>query len=146
MSASLRRNISTRLHRKWTEMELFSLAITAPDSDLWKPMRVPRGWEEAGKSVDARRRLMGLSIKELAKNAGIDPRTVADLIHARRWTFTEPTLANLERALAWKQGSIMNIALDGQEPEDEGGLAEIIKAWPTLSPDLRAALLRIVQD
>lgn len=87
---------------------------------------------------------MGLSVKDLAANAGVDPRTVADLIHARRETFTDSTLAGLERALAWRQGAIMGIAIDGKEPQDDEGLAEIIAAWPTLSPELRAALVRIV--
>lgn len=87
---------------------------------------------------------MGLSVKDLARNAGVDPRTVADLIHARRESFTDDTLSGLERALAWRQGSVSRMAMEGHEPEDDEGLADIIAAWPSLSPELRAALVRIV--
>jgi hypothetical protein len=37
------------------------------------------------------------------------------------------------------------MAAEGREPEDEEGLAEVIAAWPDLSPELRAVLVRIVQ-
>lgn len=141
-----RRSISTDFHSQRKAQERSHFDSTAPDGDVWNPLRVPRGWIMAGQAVNARRLLMGLSIKALARNAGVDPRTVADLVHARRTSFTQVTLSNLERALAWKQGSIVNIARDGVDPQDEDGLAEIIKAWPTLSPELRDALIRIVQS
>lgn len=140
-----RRSISTQFHfpRRGSEKRH---GISLPDGEVWFSLRVPRGWVAAGQAVNARRLLMGLSIKQLAKNAGCDPRTVADLIHARRYTFTDNTLAGIERALAWQAGSIVNIANEGQEPQDEEGLADIIKAWPTLSPELRAALVRIISN
>ena len=140
-----RRRISTYLHTIWKLEE--ATVDDTPDLDggIWHPERVPRGWVEAGRSVDARRALMGLSVKELARKTGVDPRTVADLIHARRESFTDLTLANLERALAWRQGAILSMATEGREPEDEEGLAEVIAAWPDLSPELRAVLVRIVQ-
>jgi transcriptional regulator with XRE-family HTH domain len=105
---------------------------------------MPRGWVEAGRTVDARRALLGLSVKQLARNAGVDARTVADLIHARRVSFTDTTLANLERALAWRQGAILGM-IEGKEPEDEEGLAEIVAAWPRLSAEVREVLRRIVE-
>lgn len=141
-----RRSISTYLRFSWKGKETLLYATAAPDSGLWNARRVPRGWKEAGQAVNARRLLMGLSIKDLARNAGVDPRTVADLIHARRFAFTDATLANIERCLAWKPGSILMVAEEGKEPQDEAGLAEVIAAWPSLSPELRAALVRIVQQ
>lgn len=146
MLLNLWRNISTGFHFERKASEINSPDPYPVDGEMWNPTRVPRGWIQAGKAVDARRLLMGLSIKALAKNAGVDPRTVADLIHARRTVFTDITLANLERALAWKAGSIVSIATEGHEPQDEEGLADIIKAWPTLTPELRAALVRIVNS
>ena len=142
---SPRRSISTYLHtlRRWKETPDHAI----PDSDgaLWHPRLMPRGWVEAGRTVDARRALLGLSVKQLARNAGVDARTVADLIHARRASFTDTTLANLERALAWRQGAILSMAIDGKEPEDEEGLAEIVAAWPRLSAEVREVLRRIVE-
>ena len=140
-----RRSISIYLHtrRRWKETPDHAI----PDSDgaLWHPRLMPRGWVEAGRTVDARRALLGLSVKQLARNAGVDARTVADLIHARRVSFTDTTLANLERALAWRQGAILSMAIDGKEPEDEEGLAEIVAAWPRLSAEVREVLRRIVE-
>lgn len=143
MGLSPRRSISTVFQNSRKRLE-FVHATPGPDSSLWHGERVPRGWKEAGQAVNARRLLMGLSAKDLATNAGVDARTIADLIHARRSSFSDVTLANIEHALAWRAGSIMSMALDGQEPVDDDGLVEIIKAWPTLSPEMKAALLRFV--
>ena len=140
-----RPKISTYLRTFWKLEEATVHATPDSDGGIWHPNRVPRGWVEAGRAVDARRALIGLSVKQLARKAGCDPRTVADLIHARRESFTDLTLANLERALAWRQGAILSMATEGREPEDEEGLAEVIAAWPDLSPELRAVLVRIVQ-
>lgn len=139
-----RRKVSTDILPHWKREEPAPDGSHPSDGVMWHPDRVPRGWIEAGRAVDARRTLMGLSVKRLAANAGVDPRTVADLIHARRESFSDSTLSNLERALAWRQGAILSMALEGKEPEDDEGLADIIAAWPTLSPEMREVLVRII--
>ena len=102
------------------------------------------GWDRLAEQVTTRRAYLGYSIAQLAAVSGLSTSTVDSLEHARKSSYDPATLAALEQALRWKQGSIERVlkGLDPQ-PQTDPDLDAVVAAWPRLSPGARR-MLRIL--
>ena len=102
------------------------------------------GWGRLAEQVTTRRAYLGYSIAQLAAVSGLSTSTVDSLEHARKSSYDPATLAALEQALRWKQGSIERVlkGLDPQ-PQTDPDLDAVVAAWPRLSPGARR-MLRIL--
>ena len=69
----------------------------------------------AGKAVAARRVELGMSAAELARDAGIDPKTIRSLERGERWPWDKKRAA-IEKALQWRFGALDDLRL-GALPE-----------------------------
>lgn len=88
----------------------------------------------------------GYTAQDFAEATGVSTRTLWALEAGER----EPSAATMDRVeaeLDWPAGEITHLARGGRPrrrtyPPD---LAEIIRAWPGLSPDARAMLVQLVR-
>lgn len=72
--------------------------------------------EALAREVRARRLSIGVAtVKELAERAGFTVKTGSSIENARQSAYRPQTLAQLDRALGWAQGSAQAV-LDGGEP------------------------------
>lgn len=103
-----------------------------------------RRWDQLAARVTAQRATLGYSIAQLAAISGLSTSTLDNIEHSRKSSYDPPTLAALERALRWRDGSIARI-LNGLEPQaqQDPDLDAIIAAWPKLSVGARR-MLRIL--
>lgn len=76
-------------------------------------LTVMRDIAEVGRIVARRRLELGLDAAQLARNAAVDPKTVASLEHGDRWP-RDRSRAGIEAALHWKAGSLDDIRAGGQ--------------------------------
>lgn len=81
------------------------------------------GRQRAADAVDARMGDLDLNQQQLAEKAGVDTKTVGDLIRGTRWPIAR-TRARIERALGWPPGELQRI----RSRENEG---------PQIPPDLQ---------
>ena len=110
-------------------------------------------WERVARFVTARRGAMGLSQTALAREAGMDIKTL-NAIERRPGPRRAATLGGLERALGWREGSIMDIADGGdptpveqlvaQPPREDPGIA-MIRYSPDFSQTEKEALIAILR-
>lgn len=66
------------------------------------------GRQRAADAVAARMGDLDLTQHQLAAKAGVDPKTVGDLVRAVRWPIAR-TRAKIERALGWPPGELTRI-------------------------------------
>jgi len=72
-------------------------------------------WSRLAKYVTARRVALGFSSRDsLAAQAQLSPRTLADIETGRRDRYHPSTIAALERAMRWKQGSVFATVAGGE--------------------------------
>ncbi|OZE92476.1 hypothetical protein CH298_02785 [Rhodococcoides fascians] len=75
-------------------------------------------WARLGKAVVNRRIELGMRTREsFADTAGLSSRILSDIEKARKQSYSSGTLAQLEQALQWEQGSIESV-LEGGTPVD----------------------------
>ena len=103
-----------------------------------------RRWDRLAEHVTTRRADLGYSIAQFAAVSGLSTSTVDSLEHNRKASYDPATLAALERALRWQEGSVERVlkGLDPQ-PQTDPDLDAVIAAWPRLSPGARR-MLRIL--
>lgn len=84
---------------------------------------------------------------EFAAHAGVGKRTVDRIERAEDHSYSERTKARIEAGLGWADGSFDRVAAGGRPTHvTDPLLAEVVEAWPRLSRDARAMLLRLVRD
>ena len=96
----------------------------------------------AGRAVSARMGELGLTQRALAEQAGVDAKTLRDLLDGKRWP-QAVTRGRLEQALGWTYGQLEDLA-EGRvdAPGDEPGSPEAaILADRTLTASQKEALL-----
>lgn len=82
---------------------------------------------------------------QLARAAGLSPRTIEDLTAGRRTRYRETTLYAVESALGWEHGAAQRIVEGGSvRRQDDAGLARITDAWPRLTEQSRRVLLAVL--
>lgn len=74
-----------------------------------------RDLSEVGRLVTRRRLELGMDAAQLARDAGVDPKTLASLEHGERWP-RDRSRASIETALRWAAGSLDDMRA-GQEPK-----------------------------
>lgn len=105
-------------------------------------------WRRAGRYIQRARSAIYPTQAEFAAALGMSETTVRDLERGRRGNFKASTLARVEAELDWLDGEIEHLAGGGRprrqvHPPD---LREVIRAWPRLSPQVRAIVVGIVRD
>jgi transcriptional regulator with XRE-family HTH domain len=73
-----------------------------------------RDLPEVGRLVTRRRQELGLDAAQLARQAGVDPKTLASLEHGERWP-RDRSRAAIEAVLHWQAGSLDDIRA-GEDP------------------------------
>lgn len=90
------------------------------------------GRRRAATAAMARMGELGLTQQELAERADVDPKTVGDLLRARRWPIAR-TRARVEKALGWEAGELDRIRRD--QPDA-----------PLIPPDLQRRIDLLSRD
>jgi transcriptional regulator with XRE-family HTH domain len=92
-------------------------------------------WARLGARITEHRSRLGYSRAQFAAVSGLSRATLDNLEHARKASYDPTTLATLEHALGWKQGSVARV-LSGLEPQPvtDPYLQAVHTAWPRLSP------------
>lgn len=90
-------------------------------------------WDELAEQVRARRASLGYSIAQLSSVSRLSTSTLDNLEHNRKTSYDPHTIAALEHALRWKQGSVERI-LKGMDPQPQLDpyLETLLAAWPNL--------------
>lgn len=103
-------------------------------------------WVRLGARVAADRARQGHSAASFAASAGLSSTTIDSIEHARKESYDQGTIAVLEQALGWQQGSVLRV-LAGLEPKpvDDPDLTAIADAWPRLSPGARRMLRTLAE-
>lgn len=81
---------------------------------------VVRELPEVGRLVTRRRLELGMDAAQLARTAGVDPKTVASLEHGERWP-RDRSRASIEAALNWQTGSLDDMRAGGDPTPTTGG-------------------------
>jgi len=104
-------------------------------------------WERLGRLVDAERGRRGWSKRQLVAAVGVGKTTIDSIIHARKQSYDQTTVAGIERAFEWKPGSVDRI-LRGSDPQpiEDPDLVALRDLWPRLSPETRRTLLIIARE
>jgi transcriptional regulator with XRE-family HTH domain len=109
---------------------------------------VSDGWQRLGRRVKAERGRRGyLTAGELAAAAGLSVRTVETIESgAHTGRPRETTLAKLERALGWQDGSVERI-LEGGRPRyvTDPLLERVVAVWPQLAGDDQIRVVGLVE-
>lgn len=104
-----------------------------------------RGWRELADAIRADAPSRYDTAAQLARAAGLSPRTVEDLTAGRRTRYRETTLYAVESALGWEHGAARRVVEGGKlRRQDDAGLARVIDAWPRLSPRDRRVMLALL--
>lgn len=106
------------------------------------------GWARLGRRIQTERARLGYSsARALAAAAGLSPRTVEVIESGKHTGRPRPgTLAKLERALGWAEGSCERIVEGGRpRPAPDPLLERLLAAWPHLSGDQQAELVRLAE-
>ena len=74
---------------------------------------VMRELAEVGRLVARRRLELGMDAAQLARTAGVDPKTVASLEHGERWP-RDRSRSSIEAALQWQIGSLDEMRAGGE--------------------------------
>lgn len=97
--------------------------------------------------MQARMTALGLTIQDVADRAGVDRKTIYNALHGE--TAPSPITAHgIERALAWRAGSVDKV-VQGKEPENDDGIDEaltILASVDTGTRKLMLDVLRLLQD
>lgn len=100
--------------------------------------------------IEARRMELGISGSKAAQAAGIDRATWSSAEKGER--ATQPhNWAGIERALAWKPGSIKAI-LDGGEPTPADAIGDVdeelhlVRTDPQLTDDMRQRIIALILE
>lgn len=97
-----------------------------------------RDLSEVGRRVSERRTALGFDAAELARQAGVDPKTLASLERGERWP-RDHSKTGIERALKWKPGSLTRIR-NGGEPQEIDEVSVIrVESAPTTSASVADA-------
>lgn len=103
---------------------------------------VSSDWKRLGAVVTAERVRRGHhTLSEFARQSGLSRSTLDSIEWGRKSSYSPTTLAALEHALGWRQGSVERV-LGGLDPlpETDPDLTALIDAWPRLSPGSRRML------
>lgn len=102
---------------------------------------VQRRWDRLAELAITQRASLGYSIAQLSARSGLSTSTLDNIEHNRKSSYDPATLATLERALRWRDGSVERI-LKGMDPQpiQDPDLEAVIAAWPKLSPGARRML------
>jgi transcriptional regulator with XRE-family HTH domain len=109
---------------------------------------VASGWQRLGRRIKAERGRKGFATAaDLARAAGVSVRTVEVIesgAHAGRPR--ETTLAKLEAALGWADGSAERV-VQGGRPRDVADplLERLLAAWPRLAGEDQARVAELVE-
>lgn len=98
--------------------------------------------QRAVHKVKARRGDLGMSQQGLAETAGVDIKTVNNFEARGRWPIAQ-NRAKIEAALGWASGSLQQIAEGGEPVLLEQELPPDVNEMFDLSPELRAAFLKL---
>lgn len=106
------------------------------------------GWQRLGRRIKAERGRKGFATAaDLARAAGVSVRTVETVesgTHSGRPR--ETTLAKIERALGWREGSAERVVAGGRPIDAADPLLErVIAAWPQLSGDEQVRVVELVE-
>lgn len=99
-------------------------------------------WERLGRLVTAERLRHGhRSLAAFSAASGLSRTTLDSIEHGRKTSYDSATLATLEHALGWQQGSVERV-LAGLSPQrvDDPDLTAVLDSWPRLSPGSRRML------
>lgn len=105
-----------------------------------------QGWERLGRAIVHDRTRHWRSRAEFARWSGISERTLDDLETGRRDNYLDSTLAAVEIALGWAQGTCLRVVQGGRvrrEPDPE--FARVRTAWGRLSLDARRMLADLAE-
>jgi transcriptional regulator with XRE-family HTH domain len=81
---------------------------------------VMRELAEVGRLVARRRQELGLDAAQLAREAGVDPKTVASIEHGERWP-RDRSRAAIEAVLRWQTGSLDDMRAGGDPTPTSDG-------------------------
>jgi transcriptional regulator with XRE-family HTH domain len=98
------------------------MTVPCPDSGTIRQDRcMGEAWGRLGDAIVARRVRMGIKTREqFAERSGLSLRTLHDLERGNRSSYDPSTLARLERALDWTEGSAQRVLAGGSPtPTDE---------------------------
>lgn len=109
--------------------------------------RVDTGWQRVATAVTARRVRRGYrTAGAFASATGLSTTTIDKVEHARQNSYDPATIAIIEQALGWRDGSIDRIR-HGMQPELEDDtettdpdLTRVLDAWSHLTPEMRRLL------
>lgn len=82
---------------------------------------------------------------DFANAASLSLSTISDIEHGVDKEYGPATRDKIERALHWAPGDIERIR-DGALPTPEPELQHVINSWPQLHPQIRAAIVGMVDD
>lgn len=106
------------------------------------------GWRRLGRRIAAERARKGFrTAAELADVAGLSDRTV-EIIEsgAHSGTPRPTTLARIEQALGWADGSCLRIVEGGRATNvPDAVLARVLAAWPHLTGEQRIKIARLAE-
>jgi transcriptional regulator with XRE-family HTH domain len=108
-----------------------------------------RGWADLASLVRRERKRRRLTQARFALSIGLKPRTISNIERAAKDNYDPGTKDAIELAMRWQVGSVDRV-VNGQPPiperEAEDALTERMRElWPSLSPDAREAVVRIVE-
>lgn len=103
-------------------------------------------WARLAQAVIRQRQRRAWSQGDLARRSGVGVRTIGRLESGRE-PVGEQSLAAVEAALGWRDGSVLAVLKGGRpRPEVDDDLAAIHEAWPLLNARDRRTVRALAQQ
>ena len=111
-----------------------------------KYRRVDSGWVRLGRAIRHDRMRFWRTREEFSRGSGISARVIDDLESGRRGNYSEATLAAVEVALGWREGTCRRVVSGGRVfREVDPAMARIMLVWPRLSTDAKSMLADLAE-
>jgi len=103
-------------------------------------------WRRRGEIIRAERAKRWATAKDFARATGLSESLIDIIENGRRGNFSPATMAAIEEALDWADGSFIRVG-EGGHPQRmrDADLQRIHRVWPELSADARRILATLAE-